>query len=69
MIEKFSLSFRYILAVHYGHVSAFLPYISDAGGNVPEGSLFSQLIDVVAVVCKSKLKIINIKKISKRIFV
>ncbi|KAJ8024154.1 DNA damage-regulated autophagy modulator protein 1 [Holothuria leucospilota] len=39
----------YGLGISLGHVDAFFPYISDAGAEYPESSLFSFLFDVVAL--------------------
>lgn len=42
----------YLLAVRRGDVPAWLPYISDAGGDPPQGALFSLGMCLIAVMCK-----------------
>lgn len=42
----------YILAVQRGDVSPWLPYISDAGGDPPQGALFSLGMCLIAVLCE-----------------
>lgn len=47
-----SIIIPYILAVHRGDVSAWLPYISDAGGDPPQGALFSLGMCLIGVMCE-----------------
>ncbi len=40
------------MAIQYGHVNPVFPYVSDAGGLVPQASFFSQLLDVISFFSK-----------------
>ena len=42
------LFYSYGISVGLGHITAFLPYISDTGVLAPERSVFSQLINIAA---------------------
>lgn len=42
----------YTLAVIRGDVPAWLPYISDAGGDPPQSSIFSMGLTVIGLLCE-----------------
>lgn len=44
-----SILLPYILAVHRGDVPAWLPYISDAGGDPPQSAIFSMGMSLIGV--------------------
>lgn len=49
MIAFLSIFTSYGLAVHQGDVPAWLPYISDAGGDPPQSSIFSMGMNLVGL--------------------
>ncbi|XP_046912848.2 DNA damage-regulated autophagy modulator protein 2 [Dermatophagoides farinae] len=40
----------YIICVYHGQVNPFLPYISDAGTQLPAAGYFSQILDTIGVI-------------------
>lgn len=48
LVAASSFIFSYIIAVIRGDVSAAFPYISDSGAEVPESSVFGQLLNISA---------------------
>ena len=48
LLHKLCVFYSYGISVGLGHITAFLPYISDTGVLAPERSVFSQLINIAA---------------------
>ena len=48
----FPLSLRYIIAVHYGHLTPFFPYISNTGGKPPESCIFTLICSISSIICE-----------------
>lgn len=49
LITPVTFIVTFILSVYYGHVFPLIPYISDTGANFPESCVFSQFLNIAAL--------------------
>lgn len=68
LVFPFLVFSMYLIALSYGHIEAFWPYISDTGALPPEAGFFDQLMDIAAILGESMTLIFQLKNTNKYSF-